>query len=90
MSSRLHTFLKASGTVDPASIAAAGTGSVTVTCEGASTDDVAVASIPALENGLIVARVFVSAADTVTIELENHTSGAIDAASQTAYVAVFA
>lgn len=89
MSSRIHTMLKASGTVDPASISAGGTGSVTVTCEGASTDDVAVASIPSLEDGLIVARVFVSAADTVTIELENHTAGAIDAASQTAYVAVF-
>lgn len=89
MSSRIHTLLKASATIDPASIAAGGTGSVTVTCEGASTDDVAVTSIPALEDGLVVARVYVSAADTVTIEFENHTAGAVDAASQTAYVAVF-
>lgn len=89
MSSRIHTFLKASGTVDPANITAGSTAAVTVECLGANTDDVAVASIPALENGLIVARVFVSAADTVTIELENHTAGAIDAASQTAHVAVF-
>lgn len=89
MSSRLNTFLWASATIDPASIAAGGTGSVTATVEGASTTDVAVVSCPSLENGLIPARVYVSAADTVTIEFENHTAGAVDAASQTVYIAVF-
>jgi hypothetical protein len=89
MSQRINTFLYASGTVDPASIAAGGTDSVDVTCEGASTTDVAVVSTPSLEDGLIVARVYVSAADTVTVELENHTGSPINGASQTFYVAVF-
>ena len=87
---RIHTPLKYSGTVDPASIATGALGTVTVACPGARTGDVALASLPSLNTGLTVANAYVSAADTVTIALRNTTGGAIDDAEQVVRVAVFA
>lgn len=75
-----HT-MNVTATLDFPSVAAAGTQTLTVTCPGASVNDVVVMSLPAtLSNGVFYdARV--SAANTITVRAMNITAGAIDPAS---------
>jgi hypothetical protein len=65
---------------DPASIAAAGSGTVELTVTGALAADQVLVSVPAgLTAGLVIRNAYVSAADTVTVELGNFTAAAINA-----------
>ena len=74
--------LTGSGTVDVASIAADANGSLTITVTGAALGDFAIFSAGVDLVGLI-ATCYVSAANTVTVNLENQTAAAIDLASTT-------
>lgn len=80
--------LTGSGTVDVASIAADANGTLTITVTGAALGDFAIFSAGVDLAGLI-ATCYVSAADTVTVNLENQTAGAIDLASTTWKAKVF-
>lgn len=68
---------------DPASIAAAGVGTVTLTVPGAVVGDQVMVHPQELSNGLVVESYDVSAADTVTVRLLNPTAAAIDDTAQT-------
>jgi hypothetical protein len=82
------TILEGSGVVDVASIGADASASLTVTVTGAVLGDFALFSSGVDLAGLI-GTCYVSAADTVTINLENQTAGAIDLASTTWKAKVF-
>jgi hypothetical protein len=88
--SALTQILKGSFTVDVPSIAAAAVAELTVTVAGLTTSDVVAINPPAaLETGLQVGAVRVSAANTLKFRVSNHSAGAVDAASATyAYTAV--
>lgn len=69
--------------VDPPSIAANTTTNVSVTVSGLATSDKAWASaINALEDGLVLESVQVTAANTLTLGIRNTTGSAIDGASR--------
>lgn len=72
--------LTGTATEDVASIAADASDSLTITVTGAALGDFAIFSAGVDLAGLI-ATCYVSAADTVTVNLENQTAGAIDLAS---------
>lgn len=82
------TILKATATLDFASIAAGAVGTLTATVTGAATGDFAIAAPPGNLNAGLVVFAFVSAANTVTIRIINGTAGAIDPASATWGIAV--
>lgn len=71
-------------TQDIGTIAADGTLAVTFTVTGVAPGDAVVAIPPSnLEANVQVMQAFVSAADTVKVELENETAAAIDPANNT-------
>lgn len=76
-------------TLDFASVSAAGTGTLTVTCPGASIGDIVAIGLPATVNAGIVFDARVSAADTITIRASNITASPIDPASATYEFVVF-
>ncbi len=70
--------------VDPPSIAADSTANVVVTATGAAIIDRIVALPPAaLENGLVLKSVWASAADQITMRLQNTLPAAVDGVSLT-------
>lgn len=80
--------LTGTATWDPASIAAGGTATTTVTVTGATLGDfVERVSLGVSTAGLVVSAT-VTASNTVTVVLQNPTAGAIDLASSTVSVAV--
>lgn len=80
---RITESVRASATIDFASIAAQTCVTNTITVTGAAANDETSCSIPAaIENGLS-ATCWVSSADTVSVRLCNVTTGAIDPASGT-------
>jgi hypothetical protein len=81
-------ILKATATLDFASIAAGAVGTLTASVTGAATGDFAVVAPPGNLNAGLVAFAFVSAANTVTIRIINGTAGAVDPASATWGIAV--
>lgn len=77
--------LTATASLDFPSVSAGGTQTLTITVTGASDGDIALVSIPnaAKSAGLIFGTAWVSAADTVSIEVYNSTGSPIDPASAT-------
>lgn len=81
-------MLRASGTVDLASIATTARGSATVACPGAAVgDDVNV--YPTTPTAGLVYNAKVTATDVVTVYAQNITGSGIDEASQTYRVIVW-
>lgn len=77
------TVFRGTCTLNPASIAAAGREEQTIAVPGVKVSDVAsVAPRAALEAGLVISHVR-CAAGSISFYLENHSAGAVDAASQT-------
>ncbi|HZT08591.1 MAG TPA: hypothetical protein VFC51_16330 [Chloroflexota bacterium] len=77
-------FLRAQVTYDPASLAATTARNDTVSVTGLLTTDVVRGGSTvnnALEAGLVISQMDVSAADTLRIRLHNPTAGAVDGAS---------
>lgn len=71
-------------TVDLGSVAANTTETETATVSGVKTTDVILAAIkPTLEAGLLIGTAWVSAADTVSIQVANVTGSPINEASET-------
>lgn len=71
-------------TVDLGSVAANTTETETATVTGVETGDVILAAIkPTLEAGLLIGTAWVSAANTVSIQVANVTGSPIDEASET-------
>lgn len=79
----VERFLQGSKTHDFASIADGANASTTVTVTGAAVGDFAIASVgvAVADGGVITARV--SAADTVTVVVQNESGAALDIASTT-------
>ena len=69
--------------VNPASIAAGAQGTVALTVTGAKTGDLVFVSAPDLEADLVPAGAKVTAADTVTVYINNPGAGAVDGAAKT-------
>lgn len=77
-------------TWDPANLAANGDStSTTITVTGALTTDLAIAGHSAIGSNAVLITAHVSAADTVTVVIENRSGGALDIASGTLSVMVF-
>lgn len=70
-------------TVNLGSVAANTSEVETATVTGVKTTDMVFAEKPTLEAGLVIGTCWVSAANTVSIQVINTTAGAIDAASET-------
>lgn len=70
-------------TVDLGSVAANTSEIETATVTGVKAGDAVIAIKPTLEAGLIVGTAYVTADDTVSIQVGNFTGSAIDAASET-------
>lgn len=78
---RSVTVLQA--TVDLGSVAANTSETETATVTGVKVGDIVIAEKPTLEAGLLIGTCWVSAADTVSIQVGNLTASPIDAASET-------
>jgi len=65
--------------LDPPSVGANTTGTFTATVPGVLPGDIVFVNKPTATTGLGVANAFVSAVNTVTIQLMNNTASAIDA-----------
>lgn len=77
-------FIFFSGTVTPGSIAAGQNASTSVTITGAAVGNIVAASPrTGLANGLVFSFARVSAANTVQVNISNHSAGALTPASQT-------
>lgn len=76
-------------TLDFPSISAAGTQALTVSCPGASVNDLVVIGLPATVDNGVVFDARVSAADTISVRAQNITGGAINPASATYEFVVF-
>lgn len=74
-------FLKASGTLDFPSVAAAGVTTLTVSVNGASVGDACFLGFRGAPTAGLRFSSWVSAADVVTVQVNNLTAGAVDAAS---------
>ena len=87
----IHTLglgqAKVTKTWDPASVSAGGTTTTTVTVPGASLGDFVLASF-SLDMAGCVFSAYVSAANTVTVVIQNMTGAAVDLASGTIAVLV--
>jgi hypothetical protein len=70
-------------TVDLGSVAANTSETETATVPGVKIGDFVIAEKPTLEAGLIIGTCWVSAADTVSIQVINTTAAPIDEASET-------
>lgn len=70
-------------TVDLGSVAANTSETETVTITGLKTTDFVIPRKPTLEAGLLIGTCWVSAADTLSIQVINTTAGAIDETSET-------
>lgn len=81
-----QTFLYASATYDPPSLAAGTSTTTTVAVAGAELGDFVQTSANITMTLIVTGRV--SAADTVTLTYVNPTAGAVDIGSHTAYVEV--
>lgn len=78
-----------SATVDLGSVAANTSETETATVTGVKTTDIIVGIKPTLEAGLLIGTCWVSAADTVSIQVGNLTASPINAASETWKFIVF-
>lgn len=74
---------------NPASIAAGGVGTATLTVTGVAAADIVMAHPRDLANGLVVESYDASGTDTITVRLFNPTAGAIDDVAQTWEYVVF-
>ncbi len=83
------SVLNGSATIDPASIAASGTATATITVTGAAVGSFVMVAPGVDLQGLILGTPYVSAADTVEVAIFNPTAGAIDLASSTWKARVF-
>lgn len=70
-------------TVDLGSVAANTSETETATVRGVKVGDFVIPRKPTLEAGILIGTCWVSAADTVSIQVINTTAGAIDEASET-------
>ena len=84
----IKKYLSTTATWDPANLAAGAQTSTTVTLTGAALGDIAAASF-SLDLQLMQLTAYVSAANTVTVVLQNGTAGAIDLASGTLRVSAW-
>jgi hypothetical protein len=78
---RSMTIMQA--TVDLGSVAANTSETETATVVGVKSGDIVIAEKPTLEAGLLIGSCWVSADDTVSIQVGNLTASPIDAASET-------
>lgn len=83
-------LLAGSATLDFPSIASNSSASLTITVTGAVVGDPVIAAPPASLDSNLGFVSYVSAADTVTVRVHNNSGGAIDPASATWKVTVFA
>ena len=81
--------LKATATLDFPSITGGSYATLVITVFGAVTTDPVIVTAPSSLPAGIVARAYVSAADVVTVRLDNLTAGAIDPAANPFIVSVF-
>lgn len=85
----IASILRASSSVDLASIAATTTGAGTVTVTGARVGDAVIVNPRAdFNDDLVMKEAYVSANNTVTIKVYNPSAGAIDASAVTVDVIV--
>jgi hypothetical protein len=82
-----HQIMKATATYDPPNLVDAAGATTTVALVGAVLGDFAIASFSLSLQGILMTA-FVSAADVVTVVLQNETGGAIDLASGTLAVLI--
>lgn len=82
-------FLTGSKTYDPGSLADGASTSTTVTVTGATLGKAALATF-SLDLAGVLPTAYVSAADTVTVYLTNHSGGVVDLGSGTLLAAVWA
>lgn len=73
--------LRGSATLDFPSVAAAGATTLTITVKGAAVGDACWVGFRAAPTSGLIYSAWVSAADTVTVRVQNVTAGAVDAAS---------
>ena len=79
---------KATGTLDVASLADAAGSSDTITVPGVALGDIVIGFSFGVSLAGITATAYVSAADTVTIRVQNESAGTVDLASTTVRVVV--
>jgi hypothetical protein len=80
---------RGSAALDFPSVAAAGVATLTITVKGAAVGDDVVLSHRVVPTAGLRYSAWVSAADTVTVQVNNLTAGAVDAVSATIGVIVF-
>ena len=73
--------LRAKGTLDFPSVAAGASSSLTIAVPGATVGDDALLAFVSAPTAGLTFQTWVSAADTVTVRVQNVTAGAVDAAS---------
>lgn len=88
--SQLTKALKVTATLDFPSITAQTSSDLTVSVPGAAIGDTVTLSLPAAINAGLTFNAFVSATDVVTVRATNSTAGALNPASASYTVIVFA
>ena len=86
--STIAGVLKATATLDFASINAAASADLTITVTGAAVGDIVGLALPAAPAAGLVFNAFVSATNTVTVRASNITAAPVDAASASYSVVV--
>ncbi len=81
--------LKGTATWDPGSLADGASASTTVTVTGATTGMIAFAGLTTIGANAVIISAHVSAADTVTVVIENRSGGVLDIVSGTLTVFVW-
>ena len=84
----VRSITRVSATVDLGSVAANTSETETATVSGVKSGDTVILEKPSLEAGIVIGNCWVSADDTVSIQVVNATGGAINAASETMYFTV--
>lgn len=82
------SITRLSATVDLGSVAANTSETETTTVAGVKSGDTVILEKPSLEAGIVIGNCWVSADDTVSIQVINSTASAVDAASETMYFTV--
>ncbi len=84
----MNAFYAGSATIDPASLIDAAGATATITVTGAALGDFAIVSAPYDLQGLTVTA-YVSAANTVSVRIQNESGATVDLASGTWKAVVF-
>ena len=83
LSGNVRGITVVSATVNLGSVAANTSETETATVPGVKVGDIVLVEKPTLEAGIVIGTAWVSAADTVSMQVINATGSAVDAASET-------